>query len=87
MRTLILAAFALALPAGAASAASCEALWYARNTVYRNAGYCFKTQRAIQAFGNSGCEYDRLEDVPLSRADHAEVGAIQAEEAARRCPR
>jgi hypothetical protein len=26
---------------------------------------CFRTERAIRAFGNSGCKYDELADVPL----------------------
>jgi YARHG domain len=33
---------------------SCEALWYARNQIYANYGYCFKTRRAIREFGR-GC--------------------------------
>jgi hypothetical protein len=34
---------------------SCHALWVARNQIYKNNGYCFKTRRAIRYFGNGGC--------------------------------
>jgi len=30
---------------------SCDDLWYARNQVYADRGFCFKTQRARAAFG------------------------------------
>jgi len=33
----------------------CGALWVERNTYYKQAGYCFRTQHAIQHFGNGGC--------------------------------
>lgn len=33
---------------------SCRALWYQRNAVYSEQGYCFKTADAIATFGH-GC--------------------------------
>lgn len=45
---------------------SCRDLWVERNQIYKSAGYCFRTQRAISYFGNAGCVYDRQGDVPLS---------------------
>jgi YARHG domain len=45
---------------------SCEQLWYARNKVFADAGYCFKSRRAIAIFGNAGCLYDNEWNVPLS---------------------
>jgi len=30
---------------------TCGELWYARNAIYADAGYCFKTQRARRVFG------------------------------------
>ena len=30
---------------------SCEELWHARNAIYADAGYCFKTRRARAVFG------------------------------------
>ncbi|RVU19812.1 YARHG domain-containing protein [Methylobacterium oryzihabitans] len=58
----------------------CDELWAERNAVYKEAGYCFRTPRAIKAFGNAGCRYDELADVPLSARDRAKVAEIQREE-------
>ncbi|PPD43164.1 MAG: YARHG domain-containing protein [Methylocystis sp.] len=60
--------------------ASCASLWYERNQIYKDAGYCFKTTRAIRAFGNSGCSFDDLNDVPLSARQRAAVNDIVAQE-------
>lgn len=44
-----------ALPGAAGAQAlgelSCRALWYQRNAVYAEQGYCFKTKDAIATFG------------------------------------
>lgn len=45
---------------------SCRDLWVERNQIFKDAGYCFNTQRAVRYFGNAGCMYDRQADVPLS---------------------
>ena len=52
------AALFLILDAGAASAKplrymSCGELWYARNAIYAQNGYCFQTIRAIRVFGRA----------------------------------
>ena len=72
---------------GPALAQSCGDLWYARNEIYKAQGYCFRTQRAISAFGNAGCQYDNAEDLPLSNSQRRTIADIQREERARRCPR
>ena len=81
------AAIALCLIAspGAARADACSDLWFGRNQIYKAAGYCFRTSRAIAAFGNAGCQYDALEDVPLSARDRAAVARYVREEAALGC--
>ena len=66
---------------------NCDALWHRRNAVYREAGYCFRTQRAISAFGNSGCRYDALEDVPLSQRQRREVAEVSSRERSLACAR
>lgn len=81
-----LALIACALPAPA-RADTCEDLWFSRNEVYKAQGYCFKTTRAIRAFGNAGCAYDALEEVPLSNAQRRMVADLAREERARGCPR
>ena len=81
---LIAAGLALsALPAGAQDA--CQNLWVERNSIYKAAGYCFKTARAIRYFGNAGCAYDNERELPLSRGEQARVARIIAEERANGC--
>jgi len=91
LQSLPILAVALALPllaaATPASAQSCEDLWYQRNEIYKAQGYCFRTQRAISAFGNSGCQYDNVEDVPLSATHRRIIADIQRAERTRACPR
>lgn len=76
MRKLLLAGALLCMFVPAAQAQSCGDLWYERNAIYKAAGYCFKTTRAIRAFGNAGCQYDDLNDTPLSGNDRARVAEI-----------
>jgi hypothetical protein len=79
---------ALTLGAPAFSQALCDEMWGERNAIYFDAGYCFKTARAKTAFGDkAGCLYDRLEDVPLSARQRADIAAIQARERRNDCPR
>ena len=33
----------------------CQPLWEVRTWIYKENGYCFHTQKAIDAFGNAGC--------------------------------
>lgn len=76
----------LAAPS-AAAAQTCENLWVARNEIYKAQGYCFRTARAISAFGNAGCQYDDIEDVPLSANDRRAVADIVRQERRLGCPR
>ena len=66
---------AILVPA-AAKADSCDQLWRARNSIFAEAGHCFKTSRAIAIFGPR-CypPYGRLK-----AAQEARVNAIIAEE-------
>jgi hypothetical protein len=59
-----------------ASAQSCQDLWVERNSYYKQAGYCFKTSRAISYFGNGGCIYDIEASVPLPRDIRARIAEI-----------
>jgi hypothetical protein len=63
----------------------CQSLWVERNSIYKAAGYCFKTARAIRYFGNAGCSYDNERELPLSRGDQSRVARIIAEERANGC--
>jgi hypothetical protein len=66
---------------------SCEQLWFGRNSIFKVAGYCFKTARAIAAFGNAGCVYDEVDMVPLSAEDQNLAKAIQRVERVKDCPK
>ena len=72
---------AIFLVPAAAKADSCDQLWRARNSIFAEAGHCFKTSRAIAIFG-TGCypPYGRLE-----AAQEARVNAIIAEESRLGC--
>jgi len=77
--TAVTVGLAMATLGGAMSLAyaqSCQALWYERNSYYKEAGYCFKTAPAIRAFGNAGCMYDNERDLPLSAAVRARINQI-----------
>ena len=62
-------------------AMSCGDLWYARNAIYADKGYCFKTARARAVFGR-GCfpPYGRL-----TRSERRRIVAIERWEARRGC--
>jgi hypothetical protein len=78
-----LAAVTLIASGAAARADVCDRLWYDRNAIYADAGYCFQTPRARATFG-PGCRppYGRLTPGAQRR-----INEIQAEEYARGCPR
>lgn len=60
---------------------NCNQLWYERNLIYANRGYCFQTQRAIRTFGPR-CypPYGQLTD-----AEHRRVAEIIRWERRRGC--
>lgn len=66
---------------------NCDFLYTMRNTIYKQHGYCFTTQRAIALFGNAGCLYDDVGQVPLNTYERANVATILSVERAEGCPR
>lgn len=66
---------------------NCQFLWTMRNAIYKERGYCFRTQRGIRAFGNAGCLYDDVEAVPLSAIERANAVTILRAERMKGCPR
>jgi hypothetical protein len=79
-KLLVAAVMAGAALAPASAQASCANLWTERNRIYKDAGYCFKTARAIRVFGNAGCSFDDINDVPLSARQRAAVRDVVAQE-------
>lgn len=69
----------------AGGASSCDGLWYERNAIFKAAGYCFRSARGIQAFGNAGCQYDDEADVPLSVRQRDQVAQIRRTERGLAC--
>jgi YARHG domain len=81
----LIAAVAVAastLMASQALAASCYDLWYARNKIYAENGYCFKTQLGRDTFGNEGCFTNNPK---LSKYEARDVKEIKQEEKKRGC--
>jgi YARHG domain len=71
------------LCAGApARAESCYDLWYARNLIYAENGYCFKTALGRDTFSGYDCH---TSNPALSKSERREVAAIKAEERRRGC--
>lgn len=63
-----------------ASAGVCFDLWVERNSIYKAYGYCFKTSKAINYFGNAGCVYDNAAAIPMADGDKRRVLAIKKRE-------
>ncbi len=55
---------------------SCDALWLVRNSIYADHAYCFRTQAAIQTFGNEGCRATNAANLPLNRHEQTNVNRI-----------
>jgi hypothetical protein len=70
----VIASSAQAVPV---DALSCKQLWVKRNQIYKTNGYCFKTTRAINYFGNAGCHIDDMSDVPLSKSEMKRVMTLK----------
>jgi YARHG domain len=80
---LAMTASALVLGASApARAESCYDLWYARNLIYAENGYCFKTALGKDTFSGYNCW---TRNPALSNAERREVASIKAEERSRGC--
>ena len=54
---------------------TCDQLWVARNSIYKAHGYCFKTERAIQYFGNGGCTFENEGAVPFTQAERSLIAS------------
>jgi hypothetical protein len=71
----------VALPS-VAMAASCYDLWYERNQIYADNGYCFQTDLAIETFGNDDC-YTRHPD--FTHSEQKRINQIVALEKKKHC--
>ncbi len=61
---------------------TCEELWYARNLIFHNHGFCFQSARARAAFDTSQCT---TRNPRLTAAEQTEVQRLQSLERANGC--
>jgi hypothetical protein len=64
---------------------SCSTLWELRNAFYFEHGYCFKTKRAINTFGNYQCEFDDAEDIEFNSVELTNISRISSVEKQKGC--
>ena len=76
------AALALTVGLTPAMADNCYDLWYERNQIYDDNGFCFKTQLGRDTFDNSDCY---TSNPSFSRAEVRRVAQIKARERAKHC--
>lgn len=81
----LLAATALGVPV--AGAQDCHALWVERNTYFKQAGYCFRSERAIAYFGNEGCYITNEAQIRFAPHIRRRIDDIRRVERALGCPR
>jgi len=67
------------------SGTECQQLWVQRNQIFKVHGYCFKTQAAVDYFGNAGCLYNNQDSVPVTSAERSFIFRIVARERALGC--
>lgn len=64
---------------------SCDELWHKRNSIFKGAGYCFKSKRAISLFGNAGCRFDDSALVPLGKYERRIIDEVKLVEQRKQC--
>jgi hypothetical protein len=84
MRSFAIIALALttSVMATPALAASCYDLWYQRNVIFDNNGFCFTTSLGRRVFDNSDCYTSNPE---LSNSERRRVAQIRRQERRQGC--
>jgi hypothetical protein len=84
MRNLAIIAITLTATVAATPvlAASCYDLWYQRNAIFDDNGFCFTTSLGRRVFDNSDCY---TSDPQLSRSEKRRVAAILRQERRQGC--
>lgn len=73
----ILAIASIGFTAQSAFADSCYDLWYERNAIYDDNGYCFKTDLGKRVFDNSDCYTNKP---TFSKAEWRRIEQIRRQE-------
>ena len=64
---------------------NCDFLYMMRNDIFASHGYCFKTAKAIQSFGNDNCRTSNFDELGLNRVEKANVETIVLAEQNKGC--
>lgn len=64
---------------------SCERLWYMRNAIYDDHGYCFRTDRAAEVFDNSDCYVDDAARIDFNAHEQRNIERIRQAERQKGC--
>ena len=73
-------------PSDDISTMSCNELWYARNRIFHQYGYCFRTARGKRSFSNDGCHRSNTQAWrAMGSANRARVNRIKYLERSRGC--
>jgi len=64
---------------------NCDELWFLRNAILDDHGYCFKTEKGISAFGNDGCTFNDIADLDLNGFEDFNIKAISRMEENKGC--
>lgn len=68
------------------SGPNCDFLYTMRNVIYSEHHYCFRTARAIAAFGNQDCLSSDVNQLGISSLELANAGTILQAEKIKGCP-
>ncbi len=82
MKTVFAAALALASMTAPATAQSCYDLWYQRNEIFAENGFCFSTDLAQRTFSQYSCW---TKNPALTNGERRAIEQIKAEEKRRGC--
>lgn len=67
------------------NALSCENLWWVRNTIYHENGYCFRSAKARAQFDNTGCTVSDGSKVRVNSFERMNITRISEIEKQKRC--
>lgn len=64
---------------------SCQNLWYVRNSIYDDHGYCFRTAAGKAAFDNSDCYERDAAKLRFNRSEQTNINRIVQVEKEKGC--
>jgi hypothetical protein len=73
----VIAVIGMASSAQPVFAGVCDDLWYERNAIYNDNGFCFKTRAGREAFDNSDCYTDAPD---FTRSEQRRIDQLQRQE-------